>query len=186
MLETAGDIEVVGEAGSGEEAVVVARSLSPGIVLLDLRMGGMDGAETTRALRAASPETVVVIVTTYDDGTDILRCIEAGAAGYLLKGSSRGELIDAVRSAAGGATVLTPSLAPALYRARGAAGTSLSDRERTVLGLVAQGLSNPEIAARLFIAEATVKTHLLRVFKKLKVSDRTAAVVTAKERGLLP
>ena len=108
------------------------------------------------------PGTVVLIVTTYDDGTDILRRIEAGAAGHLLKGSSRAELVDGIRAAVRGASVLTPSLAPALHRARSAETTGLSERERTVLGLVVRGLSDPEIAAELFIAEATAKTHLLR------------------------
>ncbi|ONI75223.1 DNA-binding response regulator [Actinosynnema sp. ALI-1.44] len=184
-LETEPDIEIVAEAGSGAEAVALVRLHRPEIVMLDLRMDGMDGADTTRHIREISPETVVIIVTTYDDAADILRCIEAGAAGYMLKGSSRTELVDAVRAAAGGATVLTPSLAPALYRARGAEATTLSTREQSVLRLVAKGMSNPGIAAELFVAEATVKTHLLRIFKKLGVSSRTAAVVTAKERGLL-
>ncbi|MBF8184345.1 response regulator transcription factor [Nonomuraea sp. K274] len=185
MLESADGITVVGEAGSGEEAVVQAQALRPDIILLDLRMGGMDGVTATEHILRQSPGSRVVIVTTYEDDTDILRAVEAGAAGYLLKGSSRRELIDAVRSAARGETVLTPSLAGKLFRARGAGPSPLSDRECEVLRLVGQGLTNAEIGGALFISEATVKTYLLRTFKKLGVSDRTAAVMAALDRGLL-
>ncbi|MEU6711352.1 response regulator transcription factor [Nonomuraea sp. NPDC046802] len=185
MLESADDITVVGEAGSGEEAVVQAGALRPDIILLDLRMGGMDGVTATEHILRRLPGSRVVIVTTYEDDTDILRAVEAGAAGYLLKGSSRQELIGAVRSAARGETVLTPSLAGKLFRARGSGQSALSERECEVLRLVGQGLTNAEIGSRLFISEATVKTYLLRSFKKLGVSDRTAAVMTAIERGLL-
>lgn len=186
ILDTGADIEVVGEAGSGEEALVLTETLRPHLVLLDLRMGGIDGAETTRRLREQDGAPRIVILTTYDDAADILRCIEAGAVGYLLKGSSRTDLIAAVHAAARGETVLTPSLAPRLFEARSSAEEPrLSTRERDILELVARGLSNPEIAARLYIAEATVKTHLLRTFKKLGVSDRTAAVTTAMTRGII-
>ncbi|GAA5614346.1 DNA-binding response regulator [Streptomyces platensis] len=185
MLESDPAIEVVGQAGSGEEAVTLAERLVPDLVLLDLRMGAMDGVAATGHIRRRSPRTKVVIVTTYEDDADILRAVEAGAAGYLLKGSSRAELIDAVHGAARGATVLTPSLAPKLFRARAVEAPLLSGRECEVLRLVSQGLTNGEIGRQLFIGEATVKTHLLRAFKKLEVSDRTAAVITALERGLL-
>ncbi|MFB7916204.1 response regulator [Streptomyces sp. NPDC056061] len=185
MLESAEGISVVGQAGSGEEAVVRAVSLRPDIALLDLRMGDMDGVAATGQILQRCPGTRVVIVTTYEDDADILRAVEAGASGYLLKGSSRQELVDAVRNAARGETVLTPSLAGKLFRPRAVEPSPLSGREREVLGLVSQGLTNAEIGARLFIGEATVKTHLLRTFKKLGVSDRTAAVMTAMERGLL-
>ncbi|MDQ0841405.1 response regulator transcription factor [Streptomyces sp. V1I6] len=185
MLESADGISVVGQAGSGEEAVLQAARLKPGIVLLDLRMGAMDGVEATGHILRESPGSKVVIVTTYEDDSDILRAVEAGAAGYLLKGSSRDDLVSAVKAAARGETVLTPSLAPKLFRARVVPPPALSDREREVLQLVSQGLTNADIGRRLFISEATVKTHLLRSFKKLSVSDRTAAVITALERGLL-
>ncbi|KUJ64179.1 LuxR family transcriptional regulator [Streptomyces albus subsp. albus] len=185
MLASAEGISVVGQAGSGEEAVVQAIALRPDIVLLDLRMGGMDGVTATGHILRGCPGTKVVIVTTYEDDADILRAVEAGAAGYLLKGTSRQELIDAVHSAARGETVLTPSLAGKLFRPRPAEPAALSGREREVLGLVSRGMTNAEIGTRLFISEATVKTHLLRSFKKLGVSDRTAAVMTAVERGLL-
>ncbi|MGP9017974.1 response regulator [Streptomyces sp. BR1] len=185
MLQSAEGVSVVGQAGSGEEAVAMVDKLTPDIVLLDLRMGGMDGVETTGHLLRVSPDTKVVIVTTYESDTDILRAVEAGAAGYLLKGSSRDDLVNAVKAAARGETVLTPSLAPKLFRARVVEPPALSDREREVLQLVSLGLTNADIGRRLFISEATVKTHLLRSFKKLSVSDRTAAVITALERGLL-
>lgn len=186
MLESAPGITVVGQAGSGEEAVTLAARITPDIVLLDLRMGGMDGVDATGHILRRSPGSKVVIVTTYEDDSDILRAVEAGAAGYLLKGSSRAELIDAVRAAARGETVLTPSLAPKLFRARAVAPPPLSEREIGVLRLVGQGLTNAAIGERLFISEATVKTYLLRAFRKLEVTDRTAAVMTALDRGLLP
>ncbi|ASQ94741.1 MULTISPECIES: response regulator transcription factor [Streptomyces] len=185
MLESAEGITVVGQAGSGEEAVVQAVALRPDITLLDLRMGGMDGVEATGQILRQVPGCKVVIVTTYEDDSDILRAVEAGAAGYLLKGSSRQELIDAVQTAARGETVLTPSLAGKLFRSRTVEPSPLSGREREVLRLVGRGLTNAEIGAELFVSEATVKTHLLRSFKKLGVSDRTAAVMKAMERGFL-
>lgn len=185
MLESDPGIDVIGQAGSGEEAVTLATRLTPDVVLLDLRMGGMDGVAATGHILRQSPRSKVVIVTTYEDDSDILRAVEAGAAGYLLKGSSRAELVDAVHGAARGAPVLTPSLAPKLFRARAVDTPLLSGRECEVLRLVSQGLTNADIGRELFIGEATVKTHLLRAFKKLEVSDRTAAVITALERGLL-
>ncbi|QHC23944.1 response regulator [Streptomyces sp. GS7] len=185
MLESAPDITVAGQAASGEEAVTLAVRLRPDIVLLDLRMGGMDGVEATGHILRQAPGSKVVIVTTYESDTDILRAVEEGAAGYLLKGSTRAELVDAVRAAARGETVLTPSLAPKLFRPRTVETPPLSDRETEVLRLVGQGLTNAAIGARLFIGEATVKTHLLRAYRKLDVTDRTAAVVTALERGLI-
>ncbi|MFF8784069.1 response regulator [Streptomyces sp. NPDC015125] len=185
ILESDPGVEVVGQAGSGEEAVTLATRLLPDVVLLDLRMGGMDGVAATGHILRQAPRSKVVIVTTYEDDSDILRAVEAGAAGYLLKGSSRAELIEAVHGAARGATVLTPSLATKLFRARTVEPPPLSARECEVLRLVSQGLTNADIGRELFIGEATVKTHLLRAFKKLEVSDRTAAVITALERGLL-
>ena len=185
MLEPTPGITVVGQAASGEEAVVLVARLAPDIVLLDLRMGGMDGVAATERILRDSPGTRVVILTTYDDDADILRAVEAGASGYLLKGSSPAELVDAVRAAAGGATVVTPSLAGKLFRAKATETPPLSDREIEVLRLVGRGLTNAEISRRLFISEATVKTHLLRTYRKLGVSDRTAAVMTALDHGLL-
>ncbi|MFG2398556.1 response regulator [Streptomyces lydicus] len=185
MLASDPGIEIAGQAGSGEEAVTQAERLAPDVVLLDLRMGGMDGVAAAGHILRRSPRSRVVIVTTYEDDGDILRAVEAGAAGYLLKGTSRAQLVEAVHAAARGETVLTPSLAGKLVRARTEVAPLLSGRECEVLRLVGQGLSNAEIGRELFIGEATVKTHLLRAFRKLGVADRTAAVLTALERGLL-
>ncbi len=186
MLESARGVTVVGQAASGQQAVALATRLKPRIVLLDLRMGGMDGAEATGDILRESPRSKVILLTTYEGDSDILRAMKAGAVGYLLKGSSRADLIDAVRAAARGEKVLTPTLALKLFRARAVDTPPLSEREVEVLRLVGQGLTNAAIGERLFIGESTVKTHLLRAYRKLGVSDRTAAVMSALERGFLP
>ncbi|WP_067654354.1 response regulator [Nocardia harenae] len=186
MLEAEPDLTVVGEAGSGVEAVVVAPTVRPDVVLMDLRMPGGDGVAAIEQLRALLPGTKIVVVTTYDTEGDILRAVEAGAVGYLLKDASRGELANAIRGAARGETVLAPAVADRLvHRLRRPAQPALSAREVQVLARVARGETNADIGRELHISEATVKTHLLRVFTKLDVSDRTAAVLTAMERGLL-
>jgi DNA-binding NarL/FixJ family response regulator len=186
MLAAEPDLEVVGEAGSGAEAVAMARSLRPDVILMDLRMPGGDGATATGLIRAEVRTTHVVVLTTYDTDADILRAVDAGAAGYLLKDASRAELTAAVRAASRGETVLAPSVAGRLVQqVRNPTQPNLSAREIEVLGLVARGHTNAEIGQRLHISEATVKTHLLRTFSKLDVSDRTAAVTTAMARGLL-
>jgi DNA-binding NarL/FixJ family response regulator len=186
MINAEDDLTVVGEAGSGAEAVALAESLRPDVILMDLRMPDVDGVTATERILAASPSIRIVVVTTYESDADILRAVEAGAAGYLLKDASRVELADAVRDAARGKTVLAPSVADRLVRfVRQPASVSLSSREVEVLGLVAKGTTNAEIGRALHISEATVKTHLLRAFNKLDVSDRTAAVTTAMALGLL-
>ncbi len=183
LLGGEADIEVVGEADDGAQGVALAADLRPDLVLMDLRMPGMDGASATLAITSAGTARVLVL-TTYDTDADILRAVEAGATGYLLKDTPREQLVDAVRAAARGETVLAPPLAAKLMRqVRG--GDQLTPRELEVLQLVAQGRSNPEIARELFIGEATVKTHLLHVFDKLGVDDRTRAVTVALERGIL-
>lgn len=186
MLEAAPEITVVGEAASGEEAVAQAVRLRPDVVLMDLRMPNGDGVDATSRILAVLPGTRVVVLTTYETDQDILRAVEAGAAGYLLKDTSRADLLAAIASAARGETVLSPSVMTRLVtRMRTPAAETLSPRETEVLALVAEGLTNAEIGRALFISETTVKTHLLRVFGKLGVSDRTAAVTTALDRGLL-
>ena len=187
ILSAEADIEVAGEAASADEAVVMARSLLPTVVLMDLRMPGGDGVTATVGVLAAAPSTRVVVLTTYDSDADILRAVEAGAAGYLLKDASRVELVAAIRSAARGETVLAPSVATRLVdrMRRPAPADALSPREIEVLRHVARGLSNAEIGRELLSSEATVKTHLLRAFAKLGVSDRTAAVTTAIASGHL-
>ncbi|GLZ42595.1 response regulator transcription factor [Actinokineospora sp. NBRC 105648] len=186
MLEAEPDLTVVGEAGSGDEAVAVARVLLPDVILMDLRMPGLDGVGATERITAERIRSKVVVLTTYETDSDILRAVEAGAAGYLLKDASRAELAGAVRAANRGETVLAPSVAGRLVRqVRQPPKQGLSGREVEVLALVAKGLTNADIGRALHISEATVKTHLLRAFGKLDVSDRTAAVTTAMARGLL-
>jgi DNA-binding NarL/FixJ family response regulator len=189
LLDTADDIEVVGEASDGEEAVRRVLDLAPDLVLMDLRMPNLDGAGATARILDASPQTKVLILTTYETDDHILGAIEAGASGYLLKAAPQDEILEGVRSVVAGETVLAPSIAAKLVsRVRSgaaAAAPALSPRELEVLRLVADGRSNPEIARELFIGEATVKTHLLHAFEKLEVNDRTRAVTRAMELGLL-
>ncbi|GGR90359.1 DNA-binding response regulator [Streptomyces aureoverticillatus] len=185
MLMNESDIEVVGEAGSADTAVSMAHALSPGVVLMDLRMPG-GGVEATARLAEQKPECRVLVLTTYGSDDQILSAVEAGATGYLLKHADREELLQAIRGAATGETVLAPSVAARLTRrVRSPKRDSLSAREAEVLRLVARGLTNAAIGAALFISEATVKTHMLRIFGKLEVADRTAAVMVAVNRGLI-
>jgi DNA-binding NarL/FixJ family response regulator len=188
MLAGEAGLEIVGEAGSGDEALAMARALRPDVILMDLRMPGGDGVSATRRIRAELPETAVLVLTTFDTDADILRAVEAGAAGYLLKDLPRADLAAAIRAAARGETVLAPAVAGRLLtRMRdGTAGAALSRRETAVLGLAARGLTNAEIGRELFISEATVKTHLTRAAAKLGVAGRTAAVARAMQLGALP
>ncbi len=187
MLSAEPGIDVVGEAASGNEAVTLARTRRPDVVLMDLRMPGGDGVAAIARITGELPRTRVVVLTTYDTDADILRAVEAGAAGYLLKDTPRADLANAIRAASRGETVLTPSVAGRLVtRLRGPQPDLLSARETEVIALVARGHTNAEIGRALFISEATVKTHLLRAFTKLGVSDRTAAVTKAIETGALP
>ena len=186
MLSEHADFEVVGEAADGAEAVVLAASLAPDVVLMDLRMPGMDGTEATARLRGSVNPPAVLVLTTYDTDADIVRAVEAGATGYLLKDAPRETLADAIRRSARGETVLAPPVVAKLAnRMRAPVGPSLTDRECEVLGCVAKGLSNAEVGRELHIGEATVKTHLLRAFEKLGVTDRTAAVTAAYRAGLI-
>jgi DNA-binding NarL/FixJ family response regulator len=186
MLAADPAIEVIGEAGSGEEALALVERHRPDVILMDLRMPGMDGVAATTRIAAGYPSVRVLVVTTYDTDTDILRAVEAGATGYLLKDTPRDQLTAAVHAASRGETVLAPPVAAKLVtRMRAPATENLTPREIEVLGAVSEGLTNAEIGRRLFIGEATVKTHLLRVFTKLGVDDRTAAVTVAMQRGIL-
>ncbi|GAB2661852.1 response regulator [Kribbella swartbergensis] len=190
MLAVTDDIEVVGEAGDGAEALALVESTEPDVVLMDLRMPRMDGVAATGAIVSGYPSTRVLVLTTYDTDTDILHAVEAGAAGYLLKDTPHADLLDGIRAAARGETVLAPPVAARLMsRLRtptAPPAAQPSPRELEVLAGVARGLSNAEIGRELFIGEATVKTHLQRLFTKLDVDDRTRAVTVAIERGLLP
>ncbi|WP_336204559.1 response regulator transcription factor [Nonomuraea sp. LPB2021202275-12-8] len=186
MLAGEPDIVVAGEAGSGDEAVALAPRLRPDVILMDLRMPGGDGLS---AIERLGDGYRIIVLTTYEGHEDVVRAVAAGAAGYLLKDVSRAVLVAAVREAACGGTVLSPAAATCLAArpepAPAGPPAVLSAREREVLELVARGLTNAEIGRRLFIGEATVKTHLVRVFGKLGVSDRTSAVLAAMELGLV-
>ena len=188
LVDAADDIEVVGTASTGLEAIDAAAALRPDIVLMDLRMPELDGDEATARIVAANPATRVVILTTYESDDAILTAIEAGASGYLLKAAPEAELLAGVRAVAAGEVALAPGVAALLVKraaSPAAGGPLLSTRELEVLRLVAQGLSNRAIGEKLFLGEATVKTHLLHAFAKLEVNDRTRAVTRAMELGLL-
>lgn len=185
MLAGQPDMAVVGQAANGREALLQVAHHDPDVVLLDLRMPEMDGVTTITELRRRGHRAQVVVLTTYDRDDDIVPAIEAGATGYLLKDTPRDDLFRAIRAASRGEPALTPSVASRLMgRVRGVPQT-LSPREVEVLELAARGRTNREIGRAMHVSEATVKTHLLRAYDKLGVNDRTAAVVTALERGLL-
>jgi DNA-binding NarL/FixJ family response regulator len=186
MFAREAEFAVVGEASDGAEAVRMALTLEPDVILMDLRMAGMDGVAAITELGRRGVAARVLVLTTYDTDSHVLPAIEAGATGYLLKDAPRAELLRAVRAAARGEAVLSPSVAARLMnRLRTPAAGPLSRRELEVLRLVAAGNTNREAAARLFITEATVKTHLLNIYAKLEVSDRAAAVAAAYNRGLM-
>ena len=186
MLTEKPDLQVVGEAGNGEEAVQLTDQLRPDVVLMDQRMPEVDDVEAIGRIKGDHPHVHVLVLTTLDSDADILRAIEAGATGYLLKDTPREELFRAIRAAARGEPVLAPSVtARLMQRAQRPTRTALSGREIEVLGLVARGGSNKELARELHLSEATVKSHLIHIFEKLGVTDRTAAVTVAIEKGIL-
>ncbi|CAM5731085.1 MULTISPECIES: response regulator [Streptomyces] len=190
MFAAAPGFEVLGEAANGVDALAVVEELDPDVVLMDLRMPGGGGVAAIAELTRRGARSKVLVLTTYDTDSDTLPAIEAGATGYLLKDAPRDELFAAVRAAADGRSVLSPAVASRLMTrvrtpAPDPAETSLSAREREVLVLVARGTTNREIAAELFISEATVKTHLTHVFAKLGAKDRAAAVAVGYDRGIL-
>ena len=186
LLVTQPDFEIVGEAANGRDGVAVVERVRPDVVTMDLRMPEMEGVAAIRAIKAAHPAVHVLVLTTYDTDAEILRAVEAGATGYLLKETPRDELFRAVRATARGESVLSPSVATRLVvKSHAPEEQELSQRELEVLELVARGTSNKIVARDLKISEATVKTHLLHIFGKLRVDDRTAAVTVALERGVL-
>ncbi|MEA5361513.1 response regulator transcription factor [Amycolatopsis sp., V23-08] len=196
LLATRDDIDVVGEAGNGDEALARAAELTPDVVLMDLRMPVLDGVAATRRLRLAQPGVQVIALTTFDDDEDVFAALRAGAVGYLLKDVSSARLVEAVLAAARGESVLQPSVAAKVV-ARFAQlpetaaprpqplVVPLSERELEVLRLVADGRSNREIAASVFLAEGTVKNHVTNVLGKLGARDRTQAALRARDLGLL-
>ncbi|MFI8215792.1 response regulator [Streptomyces sp. NPDC085932] len=188
LLDSAPGIEVVGQAATGEEALALSARLAPDVVLMDLQLGeGTDGVETTRRLTTApGPSPHVLVLTTYDTDADITRAIEAGATGYLLKAERPEELFAAIHAAAQGRPALSAPVASRVMAGLRSPRPSLTGRERDILTQLARGLGNREIARTLFISEATVKTHLRRIYDKLGVDNRAGAVAVAKEQRLLP
>lgn len=186
LLAGRNDVEVVGEAATGEEAVVRANLLHPDVVLCDLRLGeGMDGVRTTVALRGLEPPPNVIILTTFDMDAQIFGAIEAGASGYLLKDSAPDAIAQAIQQVAAGKMVLSPELSQRVARRMRSPQTRLTDRELQVLHLLDTGASNRDIAKALFVSEATVKTHLGHIFAKLGADSRSRAISIARESGLL-
>ncbi|MFJ4925670.1 response regulator [Streptomyces sp. NPDC088736] len=188
LLDSAPGVEVVGEAGTGEEALALSAKLRPDVVLMDLQLGdGIDGVETTRRLAAAPGEGPrVLVLTTYDTDADVSRAIGAGATGYLLKAERPEELFAAIHAAAQGRTTLSAPVAGRVLAGLRSPRPTLTDREHDILAQLSRGLGNRDIARALHISEATVKTHLGRIYGKLGVDTRSGAVAVAKERRLLP
>jgi NarL family two-component system response regulator YdfI len=190
IMEAAPDLALVGEATDGAEAVQLAVELSPDVVLMDLRMPSVDGIEAIRQIKARCPDVEIVILTTYDHDEYIVRGLRAGARGYLLKDTGRRVLFEAIRAAARGESLLPSAViekvVARLAEPRPVEAGNLSVREREVLGLLAEGAANKEIAARLYITERTVKAHVASIFNKLGVNSRTEAVAVALRSGVLP
>ena len=196
LLELEPDLEVVGEADNGAEALEAYRQLAPDVVLMDIRMPVMDGVEATRRLRAEHPEAKIIILTTFDDNEYVFEGLRAGALGYLLKDVSGEELAAAIRVVAAGGSMIEPSvarkvvaefarLAPASPESKNELIEPLSEREIEILKLVSQGLTNKEIAAKLYLAEGTVKNYVTSILQKINARDRTQAALRARESGLL-
>jgi DNA-binding NarL/FixJ family response regulator len=183
LLASSKEMEVIAQAGSGEEAVKLQARFSPDITLMDLRLPGISGAETIRFIRSQSPKARFIVLTTYEGDEDIYQAMEAGASGYLVKGMPQEMLVNAIKKVHAGGRYLPPPVSQALTsRTRD---SNLSNREREVLRLLANGKSNREIAVQLGITEATVKCHVSVILMRLNASDRTQAVVTALQRGLI-
>lgn len=186
LIETQPDLEVIAEVENGHDAVEQTLRLRPSVVLMDLRMPEMDGVQAIASLKTQLPDTNILVLTTYDTDADIVRAVDAGATGYLLKDVPREELFRAVRATAKGETVLASSVAARLMnKVRAGGDEALTAREIDVLLLVARGATNQEVAESLHISKATVKSHLIQICNKLGVSDRTAAVTTAIQKGII-
>lgn len=191
LLGTVQGVEVVGEASTGEEAVILALRMQPDIVVMDLNMPDVDGIEATRRIVATSPHIAVLVLSMYEDDDQVFGALKAGARGYLLKGADRGELVRAIRSVSSGEAIFGPGIARRLmsfFAARPAVEAAvfpeLTEREREILDMVARGLSNTEITQRLVLSPKTVRNHVSNIFSKLQVADRAQAIVRARQAGL--
>jgi DNA-binding NarL/FixJ family response regulator len=183
MIDAEPDLQVVAEAGDGPAAIAAFREHRPDITLMDLRLPGMSGPEIITAIRKETSDANIIVITTYDADEDVYRAVEAGARGYLLKGTFAEGMLEAIRHVHAGRRLIAPEVAARL--ADRVASPSLTSREVAVLGLVAKGMSNKEIGATLFLSEDTVKTHLRHVYGKLGVGDRTEAALLAVQRGII-
>lgn len=191
LFGTADDVEIVGEASTGEAAVLAVAELQPDVVLMDIRLPGLDGLEATRRIIETSPHVAVLVLTMFEDDDSVFAALRAGARGYLLKGADQGEILRAVRSVASGEAIFGPAVAQRLIAFFGTprplpppAFPELTDREREVLELIARGQSNQAIAQRLGLSQKTVRNHVSNIFSKLQVADRAEAIVRAREAGL--
>jgi DNA-binding NarL/FixJ family response regulator len=192
LLQSVVETDVVGEAATGEEAIVQATALQPDVILMDLQMPGQNGIEATRAILRVSPHIGILVLTMYEDDESVFAAMRAGARGYLLKGAEQAEILRAIHAVSHGEAIFSPAIAERLtqyFAALSRAPLSsvfpeLTDREREVLALVAQGCSNGEIASRLVLSQKTVRNHVSNIFSKLQVADRAQAVMRAREAGL--
>ena len=192
LLTAAPDTDLIGEAATGDEAVVLTSKLQPDVVVMDLQMPELNGIEATRQIVQASPHVGVLVVTMFEDDGSVFAAMRAGARGYLLKGAKYDEMLRAIRAVGGGEAIFSPAIAVRLmeYFANIRPATvpqvfpELSEREREILGLIAQGQKNAEIAAALFLSPKTVRNHVSNILSKLQIADRTAAIIRAREAGL--
>jgi DNA-binding NarL/FixJ family response regulator len=192
LLGTVEGLEVIGEADSGDEAVKLAAALQPDLVLMDVRMPGLDGIEATRQIVVTSPHIAVLVLTMYEDDESVFAALRAGARGYLLKGADRAEIVRAIRAVASGEAIFGPAVARRLMAFFAAprldlashAFPQLTEREREILDLIARGLNNPAITQRLVLSPKTVRNHVSNIFSKLQVADRAEAIVRAREAGM--
>ena len=192
LLLSAPDVEVVGEAGTGEEAVTLAARLQPDVILMDLQMSGLNGIEATRRVLHTSPHISILVISMFEDDDSVFAALQAGARGYLLKGALKVEILRAIRAVASGEAIFGPIIARRLMSyfsaPRPAASTQafpeLTEREQEILALIAQHKTNPEIAARLSLSPKTVRNHVSNIFDKLQVADRGEAIIRARDAGL--